>query len=194
MVALVFFVACKATTKNQGQKDAADLKVVLEQLAPLTLAEIVPGDAFLEGSLVANLQNTGTRTIYPEDLHVHNLLFTNKLTGEKFVVVHSCDCGLVTQKMAAPPRRNMVLNPHETKAIVLDEWDCSGGGWEPPPAGDYLVTYRIHATTEKPQPAATNPIQKFNVQEVIKECRDRLLSDEFWKNAVVSEPLAITIR
>lgn len=193
MAVLIFFGS--GTIAGAEPSEAVPLLVTLKQSAPLKLlpwsAEKIP---MLAGGLVIQVQNTGTTALFVEDLQVHNLLFRNKKTNEDYVIVHSCDCGLVTKTMPAPPRRLIAIKPGEKKTITIEEWDCSGGPWAPPPAGDYLVYYRIHFMKERPAPREVDPAQKVVIKEVIESCKKQLLSNEFWQSAAVSQPLAITLK
>lgn len=180
------------------------VRVELRESDPLRLVEYVYGpgaqerELGLEGVLEVALKNAGTRPAAVRDLHVHGLLFVSAKTGEKFLLIHPCDCAFVTGDAEPPPgqieKRTHRLAPGESRSFTLEEFGCGGGMWEPPPPGEYLVTYRVLLASDGGG-APQHPGRESRPPSVfLKDCREMLLSESFWVGGFASPPLKVTLR
>ena len=180
---------------------SAPVQVLLVEKAPLRLVEYDYGggarEVGLDGVLEVTIHNAGTGPVTVRDLDVHSLLFVNAKTGERFLLLHSCDCFFVTGD-AKPPqsfleRQTHRLGPGVSQHFTIEEFGCGGGMWKPPPPGEYLVYYRVlPVSSEKVAPPQGEPPRPASA--VIEECKKRLLSDEFWEGASTSPSLRVPLR
>jgi len=179
----------------------SSVQVSLQEKTPLRLVEYDYGggarEIGLDGVLEVTIHNAGTEPVIVRDLHVHSLLFVNAKTGERFLLLHSCECFFVTGDERPPKslleQQTHRLGPGVSQHFTLEEFGCGGGMWKPPPPGEYLVYYRVlPVSSEKGAPSqgeSTHP-----ASAVIEECKKRLLSDKFWEGASTSPPLSVLLK
>jgi len=179
----------------------ATVQVTLRERTPLRLVEYDYGggsrEVGLDGVLEVELKNTGGEPISVRDLDVHSLLFMSEKTGERFILLHSCDCFFVTGDEAPPQgflkRRTHVLGPGASERLTLEEFGCGGGMWTPPPPGAYLVYYRVLPAQQAEAPPAQSASRR-PVSAVIQACKELLLSDAYWEEASTSQPLRVALK
>ena len=179
------------------------VRVELRASDPLRLVEYVYGpgaqerELGLEGVLEVTLKNAGTRPAAVRDLHVHGLLFVSATTGEKYLLIHPCDCAFVTGEAEPPPGQALKqahrLAPGASERFTLEGFGCGGGMWEPPPPGEYLVVYRVLPADGGAPPAKVDG-ERRPPPVFLKQCRESLLSDAYWAGGFESEPLRIVLK
>ena len=166
--------------KRSISTDIRSLSVELSVKKKLRLVQyIVEGEVIdegLQGMLVAEVSNPTDQGVLIQNLENHGLIFTNKETGERHVVIHTCKCMM----QHTDTRQRMIVPPGKTQITLMDGWGCGGGEWTPPPKGQYHVRYHLVP--------ASPPYVKGREQ-----CRSQLLGDTFWKRDVVSPALDITL-
>lgn len=178
--------------------------VSLKEIAPLKLVEYVYGpgpqerEIGLDGVLEVTLKNAGAEAVTVRDLHVHGLLFVSAKTGEKFLLIHPCDCAFVTGDEAPPPgqfkKQTHHLEPGSSERFTLEDFGCGGGMWDPPPPGEYLLSYRV-LPADAGGGATQKPVGENRPPAVfVKECREKLLSGSFWAGAFASDPVKVLLK
>lgn len=165
---------------------AADpIRVELKVERPLRLQWFggKDGEAGLVGKVAVTLRNEGPTPVVLRDLEQHGLVFRSVKDGRLHVLVHSCAC----VKEAGDPGGSLLsLAPGEVHRVVLEDFGCGGGMWDPPPPGSYDVDYRV---LPGPTPAAQG-----TPGDLTAACRAAFTAEDTWEGAPHSPPIRVTLR
>ena len=187
-LALLLVAATAHADATPPTPGALPVTVKLVEKKKLRLVRMPPSKKVgLDGVIEATVTNTGSATVRLRNLEVHGVLFTNRKGGATHVVVHSCKC---VQDVAEPAKSVTVLAPGASASVFVDDWGCGGGLWDAPEPGSWEMTYRVVGAPDAlpaAQPEASPP-------EVTRQCRESYRSEAFWKGAVSSVPLALTLQ
>ena len=181
---VLFQVQLLSQTRNNH------IRIELKILKPLKLVRDDTGEEVVSGSVQVELFNQSKRRIELLNLHEHNLLFSSKKGTENYIPFHSCSCVLFKKQQP----EFIVLEPGNSKKIIFGNWACDGGTFGVPKPGSYQLGFRI---LEKTKLNMNSSYAKFsskrnsNIQEIIKDCRNLLNKENFWKEAIYSNSILV---
>jgi hypothetical protein len=132
------------------------------------------------GKLQVAISNRSDKpvTIHHEE---NNYLVFEGDSGKLDVICHSCACMMNSAENKEGAKQFAItLPPGGKKELLFADWGCAGSYWHGPPAGSYRVSYRVF-------------LDRRVHKGTPRTCCDELRSPEFWKGAIVSAPIKLTI-
>ncbi len=144
----------------------------------------------LDGTLEVQIVNTTKADVAVQNLENHGLVFVDTKSKVEHLVVHACKCA---EPADAPSAKPLTIAAGKTRKIELDDWGCGGGMWKAPPAGQYLLSYRLLGAL-RVWPPARNKDPKEGFIERREACEKRLRDAKHWRTAAVSNGLQIELR
>ncbi|MBI3553695.1 MAG: hypothetical protein HY077_14455 [Elusimicrobia bacterium] len=147
------------------------------------------GKVALDGALEVTIANQSQSRIRLVPKHeVHGLVFRPLGGGPPFVLIHDCQCVHDAQSTAWDAYG---ILRGQSRTLLFDDWGCSAAQWIPPKPGRYLVAYRTLVYPKKlppsPAPSRESPAK------LLAACKRELASDDYWKGAIISNAIEVTL-
>ena len=141
----------------------------------------------LDGSFSVCIVNNSKQSIEFWEPLTHGLIFVNVKTGGKYVIIHSCQC---VKDVREPD--SFTVESGATYRFNLFEWRCDSI-WEPPPPGEYMVTYRI-LPIKLFRHIVNKEVSTSSSQGLMRQFRILFTEDRFWEGGFSSKSIRIKLR
>ncbi len=168
--------------------------------------------SLLTGVLDVSITNHSCRDTVLAHMDPANLKFQKSGVEKSFSLFHPCDPGFLFTPWDRNRARDLdsgmaryegnlsvgdgevvFLKSGETQTFRIESWGCDGGPYEPIlETGVYSITYQMHEI----EPFRTFPEMNAvagPLKDQIEEYRNRLNSDDFWKNSHRSNAIEVNI-